>query len=300
MRDGMIFDIQKFSINDGPGIRTTVFLKGCPLNCAWCHNPESKEKEPEISYNREKCLNCGQCVFKCRYGCHQIQDNLHVFDRRNCVRCGACTETACPALETVGRLMPPEEVIIEVMKDKAFYDHSGGGLTVSGGEPMYQAEFTGELLQLAKVAGLHTCMETSGFAATAAYQAVAELVDIFLFDYKETNPRLHEEYVGMDNRLILENLKVLDDLGSKIILRCPVIPAINDRKDHLVGIAETANRLKNISEIQIEPYHPLGESKAANIGREYRLSGLPFADSGSVSEWIAEIQSHTDVMTRKA
>jgi pyruvate formate lyase activating enzyme len=229
-----------------------------------------------------------------------MQDTLHVFNRTNCVRCGACTTTCCPALEIVGRLMSPEAVLAEVIKDKFFYDRSGGGLTLSGGEPMYQVEFTRALLQLAKAAGVHVCMETSGFAPTDAYQAMAEFVDIFLFDYQETNPRRHEAYVGGSNQLILENLKALDSLRAKIILRCPVIPSINDRKDHFRGIAETANRLKNIAEIQIEPYHPLGESKAVNIGRSYRLAGMTFAETNSVSEWITKIQSHTKVPVKKA
>jgi pyruvate formate lyase activating enzyme len=300
MCKGIIFDIQKFSIHDGPGIRTTVFFKGCPLDCRWCHNPESKEREPELSYNGEKCLHCGRCVTKCPRRCHEMRDGRHILDRRACTRCGLCTGTGCPALEMAGRSTTPEAALEEIMKDKVFYDNSGGGLTVSGGEPLFQFEFIYRLLTLAKEQKLHVCMETSGFAPVEHFKAVAELVDLFLFDYKETDPVKHKEYTGVDNRLILQNLKALDNLGAGIILRCPIIPGIIDREEHFKGIAETANGLKNAREIQIEPYHPLGESKCVNLGKRYGLPGRGFPEASLIPEWIAAIQAGTGIAVGKA
>jgi pyruvate formate lyase activating enzyme len=199
-----------------------------------------------------------------------------------------------------GRSITPEAALEEVMKDKVFYDNSGGGLTVSGGEPLFQFEFIYRLLTLAKEQHLHVCMETSGFAPVEHFKAVAGLVDLFLFDYKETDPVKHTEYTGVDNRLILQNLTALDNLGARIILRCPIIPGLNDRVAHFKGIAETAGRLKNVQEIQIEPYHPLGERKCANLGKRYGLPGLGFPETSLIPEWIAAIQAGTGIAVRGA
>ena len=184
MKNGIIFNIQKFSINDGPGIRTTVFVKGCPLNCLWCHNPESKSSKREIFFDSRKCISCGRCTEVCSNQCHIISENGHAFLRDNCISCGECTKVCYPAaLESVGDEITVEDAIKEVMKDEIFYQNSGGGMTVSGGEPMAQFEFTLDLLMAAKEKGLHTCMETCGFAPTAHYEQVAPYVDIFLFDF---------------------------------------------------------------------------------------------------------------------
>jgi pyruvate formate lyase activating enzyme len=296
---GLVFDIQKFSVNDGPGIRTTVFLKGCPLRCLWCHNPESIKAERELSYNAEKCLHCGACVSKCPRRCHSIVPR-HVLNRAACIACGICTGPQCPALEIIGREMEAEGVIAEVMKDKVFYEQSGGGMTPSGGEPLLQAEFSLELLRLAKAGGLHTCVETSGCAAPERITALIPRTDIFLFDYKESDPRLHKEYTGVGNDIIFENLKLIDSLGASVILRCPLSPGKNDRDDHFKGIAETAESLNNILEIHIEPYHPLGESKCERIGRDYPLKGLGFPDNDTVSRWIESVSARTKVPVKKA
>lgn len=298
---GTIFNIQKFCINDGPGIRTSVFLKGCPLNCIWCHNPESKSTKPELFYDTKKCIGCGACAAVCPNGCHTFVDGVHVFDRANCLNCGACAEKCMPAaLERVGNETTVEEVMKEVMKDEIFYRNSGGGMTVTGGEPMAQFAFTYELLKEAKANGLHTCMETCGFASPENYRKVAEYVDIFLFDYKETTPEKHKEFTGFDNELILSNLHMLDELGAKTILRCPIIPTKNEREDHFAGIAATANSLKNILEINIEPYHPLGNSKSVMLGKEYGLDGLTFPENSTVEEWINKIAAMTSVKVKKA
>ena len=301
MTKGTVFNIQKFSINDGPGIRTTVFLKGCPLRCIWCHNPESNEAHPELFYDPRKCIGCLGCASVCPKGCHFKDGEMHVFDRTNCIRCGACAEV-CPteSLEMTGSEKTVADVMAEVMKDKIFYDNSGGGLTVSGGEPLMQFDFTLALFKAAKEAGLHTCIETCGFAPKERLALLAPYIDIFLFDYKETDSALHKEFTGVPNETILENLFYLDSLGSKIILRCPIIPTKNNRPDHFTGIAETANRLKNILEIHIEPYHALGSGKASSLGKEYPLENLSMPDEETVLTWIDTISRETPVPVKKA
>lgn len=300
MIKGTIFNIQRFSINDGPGIRSTVFYKGCPLNCLWCHNPESKSKDLEILFDVKKCLGCMRCAELCPSGCHSLCDNLHVFDRSACRLCGKCTEVCyADALEMVGYQRSVSQILEEVLKDKVFYDCSGGGITLSGGEPMYQFQFTYELLTECKKHGLHTCMETCGYAGKEAFRKIAGLVDIFLFDYKETDSQRHKAFTGVANEQILENLRLLDDFGCKIILRCPIIPTLNDTREHLEAIAATANSLKNILQIDVEPYHPLGAGKAKNLGKAYPLMDLTFPSNETVDGWIAQIAAKTDVPVKK-
>lgn len=301
MVSGTVFNIQKFSINDGPGIRTTVFLKGCPLNCLWCHNPESKSTKREVFYNFEKCAGCARCANICPNGCHIIEEGKHIYNRDKCIACGECTDGCfTEALETVGETKTVDEVIKEVLKDKDFYENSGGGITLSGGEPMLQFEFTYELLKRAKLEGLHTCIETCGFTKSENLKKIAPFVDIFLFDYKESNSEKHKEFTGVSNESIIENLKMLDKMGSKTILRCPIIPTLNDREDHLNGIAELANGLENIIEINVEPYHPLGSSKAMFLNKEYPLKELTFPDGDTVEKWIGTISSKTNITVKKA
>ena len=298
--EGTIFNIQKFCVNDGPGIRTTVFLKGCPLNCLWCHNPESKATYPEILFDPRKCILCGACLEACQNCCHLFEESTHTYARENCRRCGACSR-ACvtEALETAGRTVTAEEVLAEDMKDEIFYKNSGGGMTLSGGEPMAQPGFTQALLAAAKEKGLHTCMETCGYTAWSNYEKLLGLVDIFLFDYKLTDPILHKQYTGVSNTRILENLEKLDAAGANMILRCPIIPTINDTAEHFAGIAATANRLSHVSEIHIEPYHPLGSSKSALLDKEYALGDLGFPEKETVEDWICQIQALTQVPVRR-
>lgn len=296
MAAGTIFNIQRFSLHDGPGIRTTVFLKGCPLDCMWCHNPESKSGRREIFFDINKCTLCKHCADVCKYGCHIFSDNAHIFNRNKCTVCGKCA-AGCPseALEIVGEVVEDKKVIDEVMKDKMFYIASNGGITLSGGEPMSQFEFSLSLAKLAKERKITVCMQTCGHAKTEQYREIAPFIDMFFFDYKESAPQKHLEETKKSNNLILKNLYALDDLGVSITLCCPIIPTVNDRADHFAGIAETAKSLKNIKEIRIEPYHPLGLSKCEKLNKDYKLKHLTFPDKETVLIWSEEIKKHTQI-----
>ncbi len=269
---GKIFNIQRFCVDDGPGIRTTVFFSGCPLKCLWCHNPESWNINGNIFYYPSRCVSCGRCTKLCQ--CHTISDGKHVFDRTKCVTCGKCTKTDCGALEYTVKEYSAQEVIKEVQKDIKFFESSGGGLTVSGGEPMMQFYFLYELLSMAKESNIHTCIETSGFADTNKFEKISSLVDIFLYDYKMTDSVLHKKYTGVSNELIIKNLERLNELGAKIVLRCVIIPGINDDREHLEAIGKIADKMDSIYEVCIEPYHSMGNSKRANMDKAATLEEI--------------------------
>lgn len=291
-----IFDIQRFCVKDGPGIRTTVFVKGCPLNCLWCHNPESKQKAPQLAFDSSKCLDCGSCVNVCTEGAIL---SVGEFDRSKCTLCGECVSDCVGALEIMGKDAVLDDVMQTVLNDKPFYDNSGGGLTVSGGEPLFSPQFTTQLLMKAKEQGIHTCLETSGFAKWEVIEALSPYVDLFLFDIKETDTALHNQYTGVDNRMILQNLFKLNEIGANIILRCPIIPGYNDREDHFKAIAKLAEDLNNVSHVEILPYHSLGKSKSRLIGQEYAVKASA-PDKEQVEEWLEIISSNTSKRIMKS
>jgi len=292
---GRIFDIQRFSIHDGPGIRTTVFLKGCPLACFWCHNPEGIRRDSELSFLPEKCIGCGWCFRACPNAAHSMVSGKHVLDRDACVVCGRCAE-ACysGALEVIGRSVTVEEVLAVVLRDRPFYETSGGGMTLSGGEPLMQGDFTAALLAAAKREGLHCAVETCGHAPWEPFDRILGDVDLFLYDIKETDPALHREYTGADNGLILENLRKLHETGATILLRLPITPGLNDREDHFRGVAELVASLPGRLGVEVMPYHRLGLSKLRRLGRpevaEKRLLEVETPDDETVAGWVARLR----------
>ncbi len=271
--EGMVFNIQRFCTNDGPGIRTVVFLKGCPLHCIWCHNPESQGFDHELMFYRHKCKGCGRCV-----------------DRAEKELDFVCYHKA---KEWCGKTMSVEEVLAEVKRDLPYYESSGGGVTLSGGEPLAQFEYALKILRRAKEEGMHTAVETSGFVAKEKMAQIAEWVDLFLYDIKETNAALHERYTGVSNELILQNLDLLEQVSKNVVLRCPIVVGCNDRSEHYRNIAELANTHSNVIRIEVEPYHQLGEEKYVALGREKPCFAV-FSDE-QIGEVIRQIQQYTKV-----
>jgi len=291
--EGRIFDIQRFSIDDGPGIRTTVFMKGCPLRCTWCHNPEGMSADPVLSFMPEKCIGCGYCLRTCPNEAHRMDpEQGHVLDRASCRACGKCSkECYTGALELVGRDVTVEEVIDEVLRDRSFYETSGGGMTLSGGEPMMQIEFTEALLARGKGEGLHCCIETCGFCDFSLMERVLPYVDLFLYDIKETDDARHREFTGVPNRLILQNLRALHERGACMLLRLPIIPGYNDRDDHFDAVAALARDLPNLQGVEIMPYHRLGTSKVDRLGMDpaAREQSQP-PEQETVNDWINRLR----------
>lgn len=266
-RQGRIFDIQRCSLHDGPGIRTTVFLKGCPLRCLWCHNPESICPERQLAYQASLCTFCRRCADLCPQGVHDVREEEHLVHRERCTLCGACVE-ACPAraLEILGRQVSVEEVIEEVLRDRIFYETSGGGMTLSGGEPSLQPDFSMGLLHTARQEGLHTCLDTCGFCDYQTLSRLASSADLVFYDIKETDPQRHKEWTGVDNARILDNLRRLDAGGTVTRLRCPIIPGLNDREDHLRALADLAASLSGCEGVELLGYHRLGQGKRERLG----------------------------------
>jgi pyruvate formate lyase activating enzyme len=270
---GFVYNIMRFSVHDGPGIRTTVFFKGCPLSCWWCHNPESRSNRPDLMYSAERCVRCASCVAACPN--HAIRwKNGPVWDSGLCRFCGDCAE-ACPteARQLVGKWMTVDEVLAEIRRDTVFYDESGGGVTLSGGEPLAQPEFAEALVEACRAEGIHTAIETCGAAPRETIFKIGRTADLVLFDLKLMNPVRHKEFTGASNLSILKNLEALARAGVALMVRIPLIPGINDDEDNLVQTRQFLHSI-GINKVDLLPYHEIGVEKYKKLGMDYRLKGL--------------------------
>jgi len=268
---GTVFNIQRYSIHDGPGIRTTIFLKGCPLNCWWCQNPESQLTEQETVFREDRCISCGACSAICSSNAIQIKNGLPVTEKEKCILCGKCIEK-CPALarEMIGKKLTTEEVIKEIEKDLVFYEESGGGVTFSGGEPLKQSEFLESLLNGCREKKIHTAVDTCGYISWEILNKISLKVDLFLYDLKLMDIEKHKKYTGVSNEIILENLKKLSSIHNNIFIRFPVIPGINDDYQNIRETGEFLSSLK-ITQVNLLPYHYIGKDKYKRLKRTYKL-----------------------------
>ena len=258
---GVVFNMQRYSIHDGPGIRTNVFLKGCPLRCWWCHNPESQSAASELRVMEHRCMQCGECVAVCPQSEEQ-ETGAPQPPPAACTRCGACV-AVCPtgARQIVGQTMGVDEVLAEVLRDRIFYDDSGGGVTFSGGEPLLQAEFLCSLLEACRSERLHSVVDTCGCAPRETLLQVAALTNLFLYDLKIIDDNLHREGTGVSNAEILGNLEVLGQSGARIWIRVPIVPGWNDSDEQLTATARFAASVPGVEQVQLLPYHELGRHK---------------------------------------
>lgn len=263
---GFIFDIKRYAIHDGPGIRTTVFLKGCQLRCQWCHNPESWKLHPEPSLRHGRCVRCGQCIETCSLGAISMADGQPVTDVEKCKLCGACVDACLAgAREIIGQQISVAEVMAEVEKDRIFYDQSGGGVTFSGGEPLMQPDFLLALLKQCRQVGIHTAVDTTCYAEPKIIRDVVSKADMFLCDLKHMDSSVHKRYTGVGNELILDNIRYLAEAGAKILIRIPIIPGFNDDDKNIKETARFAKTLKDTNRIDILPYNRGGLEKSVRL-----------------------------------
>lgn len=285
---GRITDLHRAAMHDGPGIRTTVFLKGCPLRCVWCHNPETWIPDRQIGFAPAKCTLCRACQMACPRGCHKMTTAGHGFDRTACTSCAACTRACAEhsgsrALIAWGRDTTAGVVVTEAARDCPYYRRSGGGLTISGGEPLAQPLFAEALLRLARDQGIHTCLDTSGYASLAVFQRLAPLADLLLFDLKADHAR-HRELTGVALDPILANLDWALANGVAVHLRCPLVPGLNDDEVHLARIADYAGRPGVVS-CDVMPYHRYGADKWTRLGMHYPLAEQADASAEDEQRW---------------
>jgi pyruvate formate lyase activating enzyme len=303
---GLIFNIQRFSIHDGPGIRTTVFFKGCSLRCFWCHNPEGRHSRPEIQFFPERCIGCGECLDHCPNDAHTTKEEFHLYLRELCKSCGDCVATCYSnALESTGKFMTTDEVMDEILRDRMFYETSNGGVTLSGGEPVLQSNFAIEILKRCKQEDLHTAIETCGNYQWQELESLLPFTDLIMMDMKLIDPVKHKSACGDSNERILANAKRLALTDKPIIFRTPIIPTVNDKMEDVGAIVKFIRNLVELrikhnngqgpwAEIQFEllPFHRLASDKYRSLGMEYRAKDLqpPTKDKMQELAKIAEIE----------
>jgi pyruvate formate lyase activating enzyme len=288
---GTVFDVKKFSIHDGPGIRTTVFLKGCPLTCWWCHNPESQARARELVFRENRCIRCGACEAICLQQAISSNGDVMVTDGERCTLCGDCVEVCyAEAREIVGQEMTVAQVMGEIERDIVFYDESGGGVTFSGGEPLLQRDFLLALLQACQEKEIHTTLDTCGFARWETLDSIRGYVDLFLYDLKLMDVARHREFTGVSNQVILHNLQALSRRGHEIILRVPIIPGINDDDENIHQVGTFAAALPHLNRVDILPYHQTGTEKYHRLNKVYGLSEVRPPSESRIAEIVEMIK----------
>lgn len=297
----LITEIQRYCISDGPGIRTLIFLKGCSLDCPWCHNPECKSPEIDIYYHEDKCQKCGKCIEICpqrAISWLSSKKEAILRDREKCSKCLKCVES-CPfkALEKVGQALAFDRIIDEALRDRAFYETSGGGITLSGGDPLFFPEYSLKLLKKFKAEMIHTAVETSGSYKWEILEEIAEYTDLFLYDIKCMDPTMHKRFIGVDNKLILNNLRKLSAVKANIRIRVPVIPRFNNNKENFELLVDYLQSLENpVLAVDLLPFHNSAEKKYIQLGLNYAYKGEPFMEKKEV-EWIKDFLEKNNITT---
>jgi len=291
MTTGVLFDVKRFAVHDGPGVRTTFLLKGCPLRCRWCHNPEGISPAPELAYYAHRCIHCGECVAACPHGAHRLEGGKHAFERSRCVACGRCEE-AClgGALRFWGRPMTVAEAVALALEDRPFYEQSGGGVTVSGGEPLLQPEFALELLAALRRQGLHTALDTCAAVPWAAIAQVLPFTDLLLIDLKQADTAAHRRLTGRGNQLILRNFRRLAEAGATIEVRMPLVPGSNDGPEDLAAAGAFLAPL-GVVRVKVLPYHDLARSKYDAIGVEDTMPRVAAPTAADLDRAVAILRA---------
>ncbi|MFX1592469.1 MAG: glycyl-radical enzyme activating protein [Promethearchaeota archaeon] len=291
-KEGIVFNIQRYSIHDGPGIRTTVFLKGCPLSCKWCSNPESINPYPEIFFRREKCDQCGKCLDVCTLNAITLTEGSIQINRAKCNLCMKCEEIcSVGAINHIGNKMTVNEILTEVMRDELFYYNSGGGVTISGGEPLFQFEFTLNLLKAFKKESLHTTIDTTGYVKSEDFDNVLPYTDLLLFDIKHLNPEIHQKGTKVANDLIIKNFETCLKKGKKVWIRIPIIPDFNDSLQYIETLAGYLSN-KPIEKVSLLKYHEWGKHKYKYLDRVYPLKDTYFISDEQMQDIKNTMESH--------
>lgn len=291
--NGLITTIQRMSMHDGPGIRSTVFLKGCNMHCGWCHNPETLSIKPELEWIQQECIGCNSCTEVCSSGAFSLKNGKPDFQKDLCTSCFDCL-TVCyaEAISKIGRELTPEEVFSEVEQDFPFFSNSGGGITISGGEPMLQPEFTQQTLALFKKAGIHTALDTNLSISWSQYEKVLPHADLVLADLKIMNPELHKKWTGQSNQIIFENLKKLDATGIPFFIRTPVVPGVNGYDAEIRAMSEFASSLRNLKKYELLPYHSMANCKYTNLSMENPMEQTPALSKERLNELQKIIETY--------